>query len=126
MPSMPAPRSAPSREQAYVPPKLTPIRPSETPRVRAQSDEPIPVQAFRIPSPEELGIGTKAKMISGDEPVDWTMVERQLDRMGARGHQLDRLEEGGYRFLVKLPQGSIEGQGRTKGEAVRSAFAKVK
>jgi hypothetical protein len=64
---------------------------------RGQSDDRPP--AVRIPTPEELGLGT-AKLVAGDEPVDWSMVERRLDAAGVTGFQVEKTTAG-YRFTCQ-------------------------
>jgi hypothetical protein len=108
---------------AYMPPKLTPIKPS-APVARGQIDDNLTPIAFRIPTPEELGIGSKSVAVR-DEPIDWVMVERHLDKIGALGHQIEKIE-GGYRFSVKMSNGTYSSTSLSKGEAVRSAIAKIR
>ena len=88
---------------------------------RGQSDDRPP--AVRIPTPEELGIG-RAKFVSGDEPVDWSMVERKLDAAGVTGFQVEKTTSG-YRFTCQLASGTVTGRGETRGEAVRNAVAQL-
>jgi hypothetical protein len=88
---------------------------------RGQSDDRPP--AVRIPTPEELGIGTTA-LVSGNEPVDWAMVERRLDAAGVTGFQVEQTANG-FRFTCHLTSGAITGRGTSKGEAVRNALAQL-
>jgi hypothetical protein len=88
---------------------------------RGQSDDRPP--AVRIPTPEELGIG-RAQLVSGNEPVDWSMVERKLDAAGVTGFQVEKTTTG-YRFTCQLASGTVTGRGETRGEAVRSAVAQL-
>lgn len=108
--------------QAYVPPRLESPR-TAAPKllVRGQNDDASP--AVRIPTPEELGLATN-KVVSGDESIDWTMVERRLDVVGATGHQIEKIATG-FRFTCQLPSGPVSGRGATKGEAVRSTLAQL-
>ena len=78
---------------------------------------------MRIPTPEELGLGDK--VLTGDEALDWTMVERKLDAAGATGYGMEKAETG-FRFAVQLPTGPVVGRGATKNEAVRSALRQIK
>lgn len=89
---------------------------------RGQSDDRPP--AVRIPTPEELGIGG-TNLVRGDEPVDWSMVERKLDAAGVTGFQVEKAATG-YRFTCQLPSGAVTGRGATRGEAVRNAVAQLK
>jgi hypothetical protein len=79
--------------------------------------------ALRIPTPEELGIGG-TKLVSGNEAVDWSMVERKLDAAGVTGFQVDKTTSG-YRFTCQLASGTVTGRGETRGEAVRNAVAQL-
>ena len=109
--------------QAYVPPRLPSTR-DAAPKLlaRGKSDDTPP--AVRIPTPEELGLGT-AKLVSGGEPVDWSMVERRLDAAGATGYQVEKTATG-FRFTCQLSAGAVTGRGASKGEAVRNALAQLK
>lgn len=108
--------------QTYIPPRLPSSRDTAPKMVaRGQKDESAP--AVRIPSPEELGMATM-KIVHGNEPLDWSMVERKLDRSGVTGFQLDKTDTG-FRFTCKLATGSVAGRGATKGEAVRTALAQL-
>ena len=128
---MPLPRVQPQAQQAraYVPPRLpsprdaAPKSRDAAPKLiaRGQSDDIPP--AVRIPTPEELGVGT-ARLVAGDEAVDWTMVERRLDAAGATGYQVEKTTSG-YRFTCQLPSGVVTGRGASKGEAVRGALAQL-
>jgi len=88
---------------------------------RGQSDD-RPV-ALRIPTPEELGIGS-AKLVAGNESIDWSMVERKLDAAGVTGFQVEKTTSG-YRFICQSPTGTVAGRGATRGEAVRNALAQL-
>lgn len=79
------------------------------------------VAPVHIPSPEELGLNRRAVT---DEPVDWTMVERKLDSLGAKSFHLEKTAAG-FRFDCDLPSGKVTGLGTSKGEAVRNALAKT-
>lgn len=106
----------------YVPPRLPSPR-DGAPKVlvRGQNDD-API-AIRIPTPEELGIGT-AKLVAGDEPLDWNMVERRLDAAGVSGFQVEKTTSG-FRFTCQLPTGAVTGRGASKAEAVRNALAQL-
>jgi hypothetical protein len=118
-PPIPAPVA---QAPAYVPPRLPSPR-DGAPKLlaRGQSDDRPP--AVRIPTPEELGLGP-AKLVAGDEPVDWSMIERRLDAAGVTGFQVEKTTTG-FRFTCQLPAGAVAGRGATKGEAVRSALAQL-
>lgn len=114
-----------SAAPAYVPPKLPSTRAMSAqakPVVRAQSDEDAP-PAIRIPTPEELGL-SRPKVVPGDDPVDWALVERRLDAAGVTGYQVEKTSAG-YRFTCQLSSGAVTGRGATKPEAVRQALAQL-
>ena len=126
-----------------MPPRLpSPFKPGGAPTVRGQDDDaparpPVriptpdelaatPKAAVRIPSPEELGLGEVGeKVVTGDEPLDWSMVERKLDAVGAAGYGMEKAATG-FRFTVQLPTGPVVGRGATKAEAVRNALRLIK
>ena len=101
---------------AYMPPKLESRRARTQPVIRAQSDDVLPV--LRIPTPDELGI------VSADQPLDWTMVERELNARGVSSYQMDKTVDG-FAFTFKSPAGTIVGQGSTRSEAMRKALAQL-
>jgi len=78
--------------------------------------------ALKIPSPEELGLGT-AKVTAND-PIDWSMVERRMDQLGVTGYQMQKAEDG-FRFSIEIRGKTVIGRGASKAAAVRSAFAQV-
>jgi hypothetical protein len=105
---------------------------------RAQIPEELP--PVRIPTPEELGIGAPTatpsdsskvaptpapSMVSNDAPVDWTLIEHKLDKVGATGYQVEKVATG-FRFTVQLSTGNIVGRGASKGEAVRNAMSQLR
>jgi len=109
--------------QTYVPPRLPSSRDTAPKLVaRGQSDDRPP--AVRIPTPEELGIGN-ANLVAGNEPVDWSMVERRLDAAGVTGYQVERTAAG-FRFVCQSASGKVTGSGASKGEAVRNALAQLR
>jgi hypothetical protein len=120
-PPIPYPR-AQAPAATYVPPRLPSPR-AAAPKLlaRGQNDDAAP--AIRIPTPEELGIGT-AKLIGGDEPLDWNMVERRLDAAGVTGYQVEKVA-GGFRFTCQLSAGAVTGRGASKAEAVRNALGQL-
>jgi hypothetical protein len=77
----------------------------------------------RIPTPDELGIGVP-KIVAGDEPLDWTMVERKLDASSVSTYQMEKTASG-YAFTCKAPNGTITGRGTTRAAAVRQALAQL-
>lgn len=106
----------------YVPPRLPSSR-DAAPKVVARGQNSDAPPAIRIPTPEELGIGT-ARLVSGGEALDWNMVERRLDAAGVTGFQVEQTTSG-YRFTCQLPTGALTGRGASKAEAVRNALAQL-
>lgn len=104
--------------QSYVPPVLTPIKP-----VTARGQDKEPRKEFRIPTPEELGVGFKVAPI--DEPVDWSVVRKRLTDAGATRFGLDKTKEG-YRFAFETAKGVATGSGASEGSAVEAAFRNFK
>jgi hypothetical protein len=105
----------------YVPPRLpSPLDGKPKMLARGQNDDGPP--AVRIPTPEELGIGTK--LVRDDAPLDWNMVERRLDAAGVTGFQVEKTDTG-FRFTCQLPSGAVTGRGGSKAEAVRNALAQL-
>src|SRR5947207_11945970 len=106
---------------AYVPPKLVSMRTAgaKPAVVRGQMEDSR--TTLRIPTPEELGIGG-ARVTASSDPLDWAMVERKLDAVGATGYQMEKTADG-FRFTATLANGPVAGRGATKGEAVRNALA---
>jgi hypothetical protein len=98
-----------------------PARPVRIPTPEELAAAPTP--AVHIPTPEELGLGEK--IVTGDEALDWAMVERKLDAAGAAGYGVEKTENG-FRFTVQLPAGPVVGRGATKNEAVRNALRLMK
>jgi len=110
----------------YVPPKLESSRalaPKTQPIARGQSDDNS-TTTLRIPTPEELGLGTR-KLVTGDEPLDWALVERKLDAAGVTAYQMEKTSNG-FRFTCQLTAGPVSGRGGSKNEAVRNALAQLK
>ena len=105
-----------------MPPKLPSTRAAGSAPaavVRGQKDDAPP--HVRIPTPEELGIG---KPVTETDPLDWALVERKLDAIGATGYQMEKTADG-FRFTCALASGPVAGRGATKGEAVRNALAQL-
>jgi hypothetical protein len=127
-----------------MPPKLpSPLASSPKPVTRAQSDDKV--ASLRIPTPEELGLGAPVsptrergavdplsrveltdapKLLSGHEPLDWTMVERKLDAAGVTAFHVEKTA-GGFHFVCRLPKGEVTGRGATRVEAIRQALAQL-
>jgi len=108
---------------AYVPPKLASTRGAEAKPLVARGRMEEARTSLRIPTPEELGIGS-ARAATISEPLDWSMVERRLDAVGATGYQMEKTAEG-FRFTAKFSSGAVAGRGASKGEAVRDALAQL-
>jgi hypothetical protein len=108
--------------QAYIPPRLESPR-ATAPSLLARGQKESTPPAVRIPTPEELGVAS-SKIVTGDESVDWSMVERRVKAIGATGYSIDKIADG-FRFTCQLPTGPVSGRGATKGEAVRSVLAQL-
>jgi hypothetical protein len=107
---------------AYVPPKLPSTGTGKTKSVvRGQNDE---TASLRIPTPEDLGIGAPTGL-PGHEPLDWTLVERKLDRAGVTAFRVEKTA-GGFQCTCDVPTGSVSGRGGSKSAAVRQALAQLR
>jgi hypothetical protein len=82
-----------------------------------------------MPSPERLGVGVPRPAAGGT--LDWSVVGRQLQQVGANGSHLDRLPEGGFRFTCWLPGAQpgvsrrVEATAATEAEAARLALERA-
>jgi hypothetical protein len=74
-----------------------------------------------MPEPEQLGI----RLGKSVAPLDWNVLRRQLDELGASSFQLEKRGTG-YRFACQTSAGIVEGMGGTEAEAVRVALAKAR
>jgi hypothetical protein len=100
-----------------MPPKLSsPAKPV----ARAESNDKV--ASLRIPTPEELGLGSK--LVTGNETLDWTTVERKLDAAGVTAFQVEKTASG-FQFVCRLAKGDITGRGTTRVEAIRQALAQL-
>lgn len=117
--AVPAPRRAAPKQTAAAPAK---------PVVRAAPPDEAPARPapLAMPSPERLGVGLPRPAATAT--LDWAVVGRQLQQVGASGSHLDPLPGGGYRFTCWLP-GSQPGVSRrfeataaTEAEAARLAL----
>ena len=103
------------QQQAYVPPKL----PSTV--ACGQKDDTAGV---RIPSPEELGIAAARNVVTGDESIDWKMVERRMSAAGVKNFQIDKAGDK-FSCVCQLATRDVIGQGATRAEAVRNAASQL-
>jgi hypothetical protein len=82
-----------------------------------------------MPTPEQLGIVRASAADRGD--LDWTAAHRQLERLGAIGFRVEKLETGGCRFACLLPTRQprlthrVEAEAATEAEAVNLALAQA-
>lgn len=88
-------------------------------------DEPAPRRpaSIRIPSPEELQITGQPVQDLPPASVDWVQIRRRLDDLGSVGFQMDRLPEGGYRFICLLPTAQADRHHRIEARAASEAEA---
>ena len=88
--------------------------------VRGQNREPDPIaarpQKLDMPSPEALGIQRRQNV-----EVDWTNVQRRLNRLSITSFHSEKLTNGGYRFTCVLP--SLDRPQRVEAEALYEADA---
>ena len=103
-------------------------RSAPRPKVRMQAPEPTSTSArLSLPPPEQLGLAP-TRSTSPQESLDWNQVRTRLDRMGAVGFHLDRLERGGTRVRFFLPARQpnttqhIEAAADTEAAALRLAL----
>lgn len=138
MPSMPtqqrpATQPQPLAQQAsagsYVPPRLTPpaktaVAQPPAPRVArgVPREEPTPPRPLAIPTPEELGIASPRQA----QPLDWTVIRRQMSDLGVVRFDLQHLAGGKARFSCWLPGATagdsprlVQAEGEGELEAVR-------
>ena len=88
-------------------------------------------EAIRLPSPEELGLGTdKPALAIENRPTDWTAVHARLDRLGATSLQV--LHSGGQlvHIVGMFPTGEnrvhrVEANGANEAEALRLFLEQV-
>lgn len=118
-------------QQAPRPPAQVPAAMAEhsapRPKIRMQAPEPTTTSArLSLPSPEQLGLSPIRT--SAGESVDWNLVRTRLDKMGAVGFHLDKLNQGGTRVRFFLPAGQpnstqhIEAAADTEAAALRLAL----
>jgi hypothetical protein len=81
-----------------------------------------------MPSPEQLGIVQGQTKPS--DMVDWTRTRQCLDRLGATSFQMEKLDQGGFRFLCLLPTGKpgcnhrVEAVAASEADAIRLVLHK--
>jgi hypothetical protein len=95
---------------------------AQNPAARAKTAEEKPRREFRIPTPEELGIGLKTEVL--EEAPDWSLVRKQLAQLGATRFALDQQGDK-YSFSFFTAKGRVEAFGRTEKEAVDAALKKA-
>ena len=77
-----------------------------------------------LPSPAELGV---SRPVVAPE-IDWSLVHRRMQSLGSVCFHMEKLPQGGYRFLCLLPTSQtdrthrIEVEAATEAEAVRLAL----
>jgi hypothetical protein len=110
--------------------------------LNAEPTQPVKAAKLALPSPEELGLALHQRLPQQPvafqqsppvqavpaQPVDWNRTLGQLNRLGAVGFHLDRLQEGMVRVSFHLPTNQpqrlhvVEAVGRSEGEAVALAL----
>jgi hypothetical protein len=89
--------------------------PDEAPaKPRPQPAAPRPREVVTIPSPEELGVTCTKPVETG---IDWSAVNRRLDKLGATCFQLNQLPQGRWRVVCLLPTAQAEHSHRIEAEA---------
>jgi hypothetical protein len=130
---------APSRPPVARAAAPVPRRPAATAQVATApkpivrgappDDPPARSATLAMPSPEHLGVGVPRPVASNS--VDWAVVGRQLQQVGARGSHLDSLPDGGFRFTCWLPGAQpgvsrrVEATAATEAEAARKALERA-
>lgn len=100
----------------------------ETPDGSALADQPAPA-ALSIPSPEDLGVGDRRP--AADRGDDWAALHGRLGRLGATCLHVEKLPDGGSRFVCLLPTDRptrshrVEVRAATEREAMRLAVEKA-
>src|SRR6266511_1649956 len=77
-----------------------------------------------LPPPEQLGVAARA----ADAGLDWTVVDRRLQALGAVCFQMNRLPQDRWRITCLLPTAQadhthcVEAEADTKADAVRAVL----
>jgi hypothetical protein len=119
---------------AMTPPQPRPVAAASRPTIRFQSQddqtqhmlpprsraiaESKPV-ALSMPSPEQLGISQGSRV----ETFDWAAARSRLDRLGAVFINLDKTNQGRFRFTCLLPTASPNRNHRVEAVAASEAEA---
>ena len=138
------------RANVYLPPMPEMLRPAPAghtqapagrppaPVIRAQgADEtpranPAPAAARLIlPQPEEYGlVGGGPSTPAGG--ADWPTARAKLDQLGATTYRLEKVPEGGFRFVCALPypndptrQRQFEARAHTEQEAISAVLQRA-
>jgi hypothetical protein len=125
--SYPVQQYPPAPSQRYSTVASGPAR-AALPRVRMQMNDateaPKPrLTALEMPSPEQLGVGTKPQR----SEVNWDNVRLRLQRLKATSFHLQKLPNG-FRFICALPGGpgrEIQAEASTEAEAIERALAQA-
>ena len=76
-----------------------------------------------MPSPDQLGLGAKAKSVE----VNWDEVRDRMQRLKVTSFHLQKLSNG-FRFICALPGGpgrQVQAEAATEAEAIQGALAKA-
>jgi hypothetical protein len=139
--NQPAQWSGPAQPQAapasFV--SAPPRAPASRPVFRAKGADDPPASprpantgtaTLTIPPPEQLGISLAPQ---ADTPSpNWVQAHRELERLAAVSYRLDKVSEGGCRFICLLPTSQpgfthrVEAEAATEAEAVRMVLDKAR
>lgn len=136
-PSQPASQPLAARErQATVASRNEPVIRGQAPDEKETPSKQIPTLPvkLKIPSPEELGFVTDAKVDSRPAPaatavIGWSTARQRLDQLGSTFYRLEKAD-GGYRFACALPgqQGKerqFEATKATENDAIKAVFEQI-
>ena len=82
------------------------------PKIRLQAPDTPKFVPLILPTPEALGVTvarpknpTPTAVVPAAAPLDWNLVHARLQRLGALGFHLDRMNQGKVRVSFLLPAG---------------------
>jgi hypothetical protein len=81
-----------------------------------------------MPTPEQLGLITTPASEPG---ANWSEASQRLKKLGASCFQMERLQQGGYRFVCLLPTAQpgrthrVEAEAASEADAVRLALGRA-
>lgn len=120
----------PQRRQQTAGTKANQPQTAGVARPRMQSDDAPELAkvnerpALQMPSPEQLGLGAKARSVE----VDWSAVRSRMEALKVASFNLQKLE-GGFRFICVVPingeRRKIEADGVNEAEAIDLALGRA-